>query len=57
MQQSNPKKIQRKPQSQLRPGDENKMKPRPVFKNDESKGSGKLMNKISLVTGGDRRYF
>ena len=53
MQQSNPKKIQRKPQSQLRPGDENKMKPRPVFKNDESKGSGKLMNKISLVTGGD----
>ncbi len=53
MQQSNPKKIQRKPQSQLRPGDENKMKPKPVFKNDESKGSGKLMNKISLVTGGD----
>jgi NADPH:quinone reductase-like Zn-dependent oxidoreductase len=53
MQKSNPKQIQKKPQTQDRPGDESKMKPRPVFRNNESKDSLKMMNKVLLVTGGD----
>jgi len=52
MQKSNPKKIQKKPQSQSRPGDEWKMDPRPVY-NASVKGLGKLDNKVLLITGGD----
>lgn len=43
----------RKPQSQKRPGLEKRMKPRPIFDYPEVKGSGKLKNKIALITGGD----
>ncbi len=53
MQKSNPKKIQKKPQSQERPGDESKMKPRPLYRNTTSEGCGKMMNKKLLITGGD----
>src|SRR5687767_183397 len=53
MQKSNPKIPIRKPQRQPRPGNEYKMDPIPVFDNPENKGSGKLYNKIALVTGGD----
>ena len=52
MQKSNTKKIQKKPQSQSRPGDEWKMKPRPVY-NSPIKSTGKLDNKVLLITGGD----
>lgn len=53
MQKSNPKKSLRPPQSQDKPGEENKMKPLPVFDNPSVAGSGKLANKISFITGGD----
>jgi len=53
MQKSNPKIPIRKPQRQARPGNEYKMDPIPVYDNPENKGSGKLYNKIALVTGGD----
>src|SRR6476620_9392296 len=52
MKKSNTKKIQKKPQSQSRPGAEWKMKPRPVFY-PSVKGTGKLDSKILLITGGD----
>ncbi|MDQ6845547.1 MAG: SDR family oxidoreductase [Bacteroidota bacterium] len=53
MQKSNPKKIQKKPQTQKRPGNESKMDPRPVYSNETVKGSGKMMDKTLLITGGD----
>ncbi|RFM28324.1 SDR family oxidoreductase [Deminuibacter soli] len=40
------------PQTQERPGTEKKMKPLPVTDNNDP-GSGKLSNKIALITGGD----
>jgi len=43
----------RKPQHQPRPGKESKMKPQPIADFPEEKGSGKLWNKIALITGGD----
>lgn len=46
-----PKKI-RKPQSQRRPGSEKAMSPHPVSE-DNRPGSGKLLNKVALITGGD----
>jgi NAD(P)-dependent dehydrogenase (short-subunit alcohol dehydrogenase family) len=52
MQKATPKKRLRPPQRQRRPGDEYKMEPQPVFESDQ-KGSGKLFNKVALVTGGD----
>lgn len=48
-----PKKIQKRPQSQDRPGDESKMKPRPEFRSMDSRGSGKMPGKKLLITGGD----
>lgn len=48
-----PSKKLRKPQKQARPGSERAMKPQPVFDYPEIKGSGKLRNKIALITGGD----
>jgi Dehydrogenases with different specificities (related to short-chain alcohol dehydrogenases) len=53
MQKSSPKKPLRPPQKQDKPGDEYRMMPRPVFDNPAVKGSGKLSNKIALITGGD----
>lgn len=47
------KKQIRKPQEQRRPGKESKMDPEPVFEKPEKKGSGKLKDKIALITGGD----
>jgi NAD(P)-dependent dehydrogenase (short-subunit alcohol dehydrogenase family) len=46
-----PKKI-RAPQSQRRPGSQKAMKPQPVSE-DNRPGSGKLLNKVALITGGD----
>lgn len=53
MQKSSPKKTIRKPQHQDRPGEEFKMKPAPVYDNLSSTGSGKLKDKVVLITGGD----
>ncbi len=47
------KKKLRKPQEQSRPGVESKLDPAPVFDYPEIKGSGKLNNKIAVITGGD----
>src|SRR5690349_21523259 len=46
------KKPLRKPQHQARPGKESKMEPQPDFQ-PEYPGSGRLRNKIALITGGD----
>ncbi|MCC8438557.1 SDR family oxidoreductase [Brevibacillus sp. M2.1A] len=40
-------------QQQNKPGLESMMTPRPIFDNPEYKPSGKLKNKIALITGGD----
>jgi NAD(P)-dependent dehydrogenase (short-subunit alcohol dehydrogenase family) len=53
MQKSSPRKKIRKPQRQNRPGVELKMVPRPVFDREYVKGSGKLKDKVALITGGD----
>lgn len=52
MQKSNPEKQVNKPQSQDHPGLEYKMKPEPVFDND-NEGSNKLKGKKCIITGGD----
>jgi NAD(P)-dependent dehydrogenase (short-subunit alcohol dehydrogenase family) len=47
------KKLQ-PPQHQARqPGREHKMRPRPRAKDEKHRGSGKLQEKIALITGGD----
>lgn len=48
-----PKKRLRKSQKQSRPGSERKMSPQPIFDYPTVRGSGKLKNKIALITGGD----
>jgi NAD(P)-dependent dehydrogenase (short-subunit alcohol dehydrogenase family) len=53
MQKANPKQPVRKPQHQERPGHEYKMQPTPIFDDPKNKGSGKLANKVALITGGD----
>ncbi len=53
MQKSSPQKLIRKAQHQQRPGSELKMQPQPVADNLKVKGSGKLHNKVALITGGD----
>ena len=53
MQKTNPKKPLRKSQHQARPGQEFKMSPLPVFDNPENHGSGKLDQKVAVITGGD----
>jgi NAD(P)-dependent dehydrogenase (short-subunit alcohol dehydrogenase family) len=40
-------------QTQDLPGDEYKMDPKPVFIRESYRGSGKLVDKIALITGGD----
>ncbi len=52
MQGGEPKEIHEKQQQDL-PGLESKMNPRPVYDNPDKKGSGKLENKVALITGGD----
>ena len=52
MQKGKEKKAIRKPQKQKLPGIELKMHPQPVSETT-GKGSGKLKNKIALITGGD----
>src|ERR1051325_3529917 len=48
------KKKQRPKQKQTeQPGREHKMKPRPQAEDDRHRGSGKLLNKVALITGGD----
>ncbi len=53
MQKAQPKKIIRKPQAQNRPGIESKMNPLPVYDDLHVSGSGKLKNKVVLISGGD----
>lgn len=53
MQKAQPKKEIRKPQKQNRPGIESKMKPLPVYDYPKVPGTGKLRNKVALITGGD----
>jgi NAD(P)-dependent dehydrogenase (short-subunit alcohol dehydrogenase family) len=53
MQKSNPKKPIRTPQTQSKPGIEQEMTPQPVAENAAVKGSGKLQDKVALITGGD----
>lgn len=44
----------RPPQHQPRqPGREHEMQPRPIFIRDDYRGSGRLENRIALITGGD----
>ncbi|MDV2687728.1 oxidoreductase, partial [Alkalihalophilus lindianensis] len=45
---SNPEQRQLK-----QPGHENLMVPKPIIENPHYKGSGKLTNKVALITGGD----
>ena len=40
-------------QNQSQPGDEHKMMPEPEIIRKDYKGSGKLMGKVALITGGD----
>jgi len=53
MQKSNPKKPLRPPQKQDKPGEENRMIPKPIADKPSEQGSGKLTNKIAFITGGD----
>ena len=53
MQKNNPQKEIRKPQKQQLPGLEMDMDPQPIFDNEKIKGSGKLQDKVALITGGD----
>jgi NAD(P)-dependent dehydrogenase (short-subunit alcohol dehydrogenase family) len=47
------KKLQPRQHQQRRPGREHKMKPRPKAKDEKHRGSGKLRNKVAIITGGD----
>lgn len=53
MQKAEPKPKLRKTKAQHSPGEEYKMIPSPVFDNEKIKGSGKLKDKVALITGGD----
>jgi NAD(P)-dependent dehydrogenase (short-subunit alcohol dehydrogenase family) len=43
----------KEPQTQERPGFENEMTPTPIYDDKNKKGSGKLLNKVAVITGGD----
>ncbi|WP_413175823.1 SDR family oxidoreductase [Anabaena azotica] len=47
------KKTLQPPQTQEAPGLESEMKPKPQAENEQYRGSGKLKDKIALITGGD----
>src|SRR3954466_12128907 len=53
MQSSNPQQPIREKQEQELPGIESKMKPEPVYDNPAVKGSGKLKDKIAVISGAD----
>ena len=47
-------KVKYPPQEQdVQPGLEYKMSPRPIFYNSNYKASGKLKDKVAIITGGD----
>jgi NAD(P)-dependent dehydrogenase (short-subunit alcohol dehydrogenase family) len=50
-----PKKKRQRPKQEQpeQPGREYKMKPRPKAEDEKHRGSGKLQNKVALITGGD----
>jgi NAD(P)-dependent dehydrogenase (short-subunit alcohol dehydrogenase family) len=47
------KKLQPRQHQQRQPGREHKMKPRPRSDDEKHRGSGKLRNKVAIITGGD----
>ena len=47
------KKLQPAQHQQRQPGREHKMKPRPRAEDEKHRGSGKLQNKVAIITGGD----
>lgn len=47
------KKLQPRQHQQPQPGREHKMKPRPRSDDEKHRGSGKLRNKVAIITGGD----
>lgn len=47
------KKKQQPPQTQERPGSEQKMQPQPVSEKEDQPACGKLKGKIAFITGGD----
>lgn len=53
MQKSSPSRKLRKAQAQSKPGKEYKMSPEPIYDRPEIKGTGKLKDKVALITGGD----
>jgi NAD(P)-dependent dehydrogenase (short-subunit alcohol dehydrogenase family) len=53
MQKGNKSRSLRKPQHQPRPGIEKKLDPQPVFDDPKKPGTGKLLGKMALITGGD----
>src|SRR5512142_1131760 len=54
MAQNETRTSQNPPQEQIRqPGVESVMRPRPQAEKDNYRGSGKLLNQVALITGGD----
>jgi NAD(P)-dependent dehydrogenase (short-subunit alcohol dehydrogenase family) len=47
------KKLQPRQHQQRRPGREHEMRPRPKSDDEKHRGSGKLRNKVAIITGGD----
>ena len=47
------KKLQPRQHQQRRPGREHEMKPQPKSDDEKHRGSGKLRNKVAIITGGD----
>jgi len=47
------KKLQPRQHQHRRPGREHEMKPRPKAEDEKHRGSGKLQDKVAIITGGD----
>src|SRR5207248_6377977 len=47
------KKLQPPQHQRRQPGREHKMKPHPKAEDEKHRGSGKLQNKVAIITGGD----
>src|SRR5881227_2448499 len=47
------KKLQRPQHQRRKPGREHKMKPPPKAEDEKHRGSGKLQDKVAIITGGD----
>src|SRR5204863_334877 len=47
------KKLQPPQHQRRQPGREHKMKPRPQAEDEKHRGSGKLQDKVAIITGGD----